>query len=377
MNWIEFPAATFEEWEKKLAKELKDISPENLKKENEEGISIQFLYINQSETTVVSQKASWKIRQDFKIEEKTEIESALKNGVDLIFVKTDKKPEIEGSFLIENNQKIEGQKTVWFPSYENLSSGKWQDLNCNADYYGIHAAIYQDSGGNSIQALAFLFKEAIESPAINFIVQMAIGRNYFLEISKFRALRMLWKKFCPNKNLEIHAISSNYSKTVKDVHNNLIRNTLEAMSAILGTADVVSILPFDLRTKVSDEFSYRMVRNIQHLLREESYLNQVSDPTAGSYYIESLTQSIVNEVITKLDFYQTQSFKLMIQNNIIQDSIEENLNKRKKQLEDKKSILVGVNKFVNALDQTEELQIIKNEPINSEFKTLQTQFITQ
>ncbi|MDR2840873.1 MAG: acyl-CoA mutase large subunit family protein, partial [Paludibacter sp.] len=140
-----------------------------------------------------------------------------------------------------------------------------------------------------------------------------IGGNYFLEIAKFRAARYLWAKiieaykpqctckdctcqqdsgldFCPcAAKMHIHATTSKYNKTIFDAYVNLLRTQTEAMSATLGCVDSLTVKTYDFAYQTSDEFSERIARNQQLLLKEESHFDKIADISAGSYYIETLT----------------------------------------------------------------------------------------
>lgn len=130
--------------------------------------------------------------------------------------------------------------------------------------------------------------------------EVMVGSEYFQEIAKIRALRWLWAQMVGRYNhehatrcpLKIQAVTSQWNLTSYDPHVNLLRATTEAMSAIIGGCESVTVLPFDLSYRESDEFSSHLTRNIQHVLREESALAHVVDPAAGSYYVESLTQQM-------------------------------------------------------------------------------------
>ncbi|MDE6145743.1 MAG: hypothetical protein K2F96_05645 [Muribaculaceae bacterium] len=129
---------------------------------------------------------------------------------------------------------------------------------------------------------------------------MGISTNYFMELAKFRAARMLWAQIVEQYNpaepeackMMAHATTSKYNQTIYDAHVNLLRSQTEAMSAALAGVDSITVTPFDVPFKTPDEFSERIARNQQLLLKEESHLDKVVDPAGGSYYIETLTVSI-------------------------------------------------------------------------------------
>ena len=135
-----------------------------------------------------------------------------------------------------------------------------------------------------------------------------IGISYFIEIAKLRAFKLLWANVLDaqgfnnpsnsgSKNLAptIHAYISPETQ-VEDVHTNKIRATTQAMSAVLGGVNMLTIAPSDALSAESSDFSRRIARNVQHLLQMESYLDKVADPAAGSFYIEKLTNQIAEAV---------------------------------------------------------------------------------
>ena len=131
-----------------------------------------------------------------------------------------------------------------------------------------------------------------------------IGSNYFMEIAKFRAARWLWAEIVGSHGEQYrgeaakiyqHAVTSTWNKTVYDAHVNLLRTQTEAMSASIAGVDSITVQPFDVTYQESDDFSERIARNQQLLLKEESHFDKVIDPAAGSYYVEYLTNSIANE----------------------------------------------------------------------------------
>ena len=128
----------------------------------------------------------------------------------------------------------------------------------------------------------------------------AISGNYFFEIAKFRAARVLWANIVSAYGVEdldamkikVHAVTSTWNQTVYDAYVNMLRGTTEAMSAALAGVDSIEVLPFDHAFRPANEFSNRIARNTQSILKEEAHFDKVEDPGAGSYYIETLTKSI-------------------------------------------------------------------------------------
>ncbi len=184
---------------------------------------------------------------------------------------------------------------------------------------------------------------------------MGISSNYFMELAKFRAGRMLWAEIVKAYGADeecckmaVHAVTSEFNMTIYDAHVNLLRSMTETMSAALAGVDSIETLPFDLVYTNPDEFSERIARNQQHLLRDESHLNKVVDPAGGSYYIETLTSSIAaqawkvfNEVEDKGGFYE------MLKKGEIQAKVNESGVKRHVDVARRKEILLGTNQYPN------------------------------
>lgn len=205
--------------------------------------------------------------------------------------------------------------------------------------------------------------------ALRIKFNMGIGSNYFMEIAKFRAARMLWAEIvkayganpenCDCCKMIVHAVTSQFNMTIYDAHVNLLRSMTESMSAALAGVDSIETLPFDLPYKQPDDFSERIARNQQVLLRDESHLDKVVDPAGGSYYVEVLTASIAeqawklfNEVEDKGGFYA------LLQKGEIQGKVNESGVKRHVDVARRKEILLGTNQYPNvnekALDKIEK-----------------------
>ena len=199
---------------------------------------------------------------------------------------------------------------------------------------------------------------------------MGISSNYFMEIAKFRAGRMLWaeivKAYAPEagncccSKMMVHAKTSEYNQTIYDAHVNMLRSMTETMSAALAGVDSIETLPFDLQYQTPDEFSERIARNQQIMLREESHLNKVVDPAGGSYYVETLTASIA-EVAWKLfnEIIDNGGFLAELEKGNIQKAVNESGAKRHTDVARRKEILLGTNQYPN-INET-ALQKIKNE----------------
>jgi methylmalonyl-CoA mutase len=182
------------------------------------------------------------------------------------------------------------------------------------------------------------------------------GSNYFSEIAKLRAARLLWSVVQKGYNneeggaveMDIHSITTRWNKTVYDPYVNMLRTQTEAMSAILGGADSLTVEPFDIAFRQSDEFSERIARNQQLILKEEAYFDKVADPAAGSYYIENLTALIAeNSWKLFLEIEEAGGFLAALKSGLIQRKLSESAQNRKKDIATRKMTLLGTNQYPN------------------------------
>jgi methylmalonyl-CoA mutase len=236
----------------------------------------------------------------------------------------------------------------------------------------VNGHYFQNTGSTLVQELAYSLASACEylscltdlglavdevAPYIQF--SMAIGPNYFMEIAKLRAARLLWMKMVEqfkanderSSRLYIHATTALWNKSVYDPYVNMLRTTTETMSAILGNADSVTTLPFDASFKESDEISRRIARNQQFVLKEESYLDKVSDPAAGSYYIENLTHSMAQHAWEMFNDIEARGGMLeCIKSGFIQEEIGKSRTQKTQDIASRKMIMLGTNQYPNLLE---------------------------
>jgi methylmalonyl-CoA mutase len=221
--------------------------------------------------------------------------------------------------------------------------------------------------------------------AANIKFNSAIGSNYFMELSKFRAGRLLWAKivesyqpqckcadncdctgeceggFCKCvAKMIVHAETSMWNKTIYDTHANLLRTQTEAMSASLGGVDSMTVLPFDSAYKPSDEFSERMARNQQLLLKEESHFDRIADVSAGSYYIENLTNSMAEQAWKLfVEVEDKGGFMKALEGGFIQSEVKRSADKRRNAIATRRENLLGTNQFPN-FTETKITEVIEN-----------------
>ena len=224
-----------------------------------------------------------------------------------------------------------------------------------------------EAGASAVQEIGYTIADGLEyvksaldrglhiddfAPRLSFF--WGIGMNFFMEIAKIRAARKLWAeeitKFNPQKQssllLRTHCQTSGWSLAAQDPYNNVIRTTIEAMSAILGGTQSLHTNSFDEALGLPTDFSARIARNTQLILAEESRITDVADPLGGSYYVESLTDSLYQEakkILSEID--QLGGMTKAIQQGIPKRRIEESAARRQALIDQKKEIIVGVNKY--------------------------------
>ncbi len=236
------------------------------------------------------------------------------------------------------------------------------------------ARFYHNAGGTIVQELGYALATASEylslltdeglnaDEATNLLhFNFAVGSSYFLEIAKFRAARLLWKNLIeayggdPTQNIYLHGETSRWNKTLYDPYTNMLRTSTEGMSAAIAGCDSLTILPFDQHYRQPDEFSQRIARNQQLILSEENYLDKVTDPSAGSYYIEKLTDDIAQAAWKLFQEVEGEGGLLKaIENGTVQSALEDSQQQRDEAIASRGRIFVGTNQYSNAGDKMGE-----------------------
>jgi len=270
------------------------------------------------------------------------------------------------------NGKFTGQENLVFAGLGELISY----LNTNMPLFKglkIHSSQYHNSGASITQELAYTLAAGvdyldrltetgltIDQISNQMVFSFSIGSNYFMEIAKLRAARMLWaqivKHYQPKNEasmiMNIEVTNSSWNKTIYDPFVNLLRGTVETMAGALGGADAITVRPFDSEYRNPDEFSLRMSRNTQLILKNESYLGRIADPSAGSYYIENLTNSIARESWKLFQSVETEGGLVeSLKSGSVQDTIGETRNSRDMNIALRKDIFLGVNQYPNSTEQ--------------------------
>jgi methylmalonyl-CoA mutase len=197
---------------------------------------------------------------------------------------------------------------------------------------------------------------SIDAVLGNMQLHMASGTNYFFEIAKLRALRLLWAAVVEAyqakpelaASLRIHSSTSSWYQTTLDPYVNMLRTTTEAMSAVNAGCDSLTVTPFDNTYKASDEFSERIARNVSIILKEEAYLDKAIDPAAGSYYLESLTDELAHKAWRLFkDVEERGGFAAAYKSGFILGSITEISRQKFRNVATGREVLVGTNKYPN------------------------------
>ena len=280
-------------------------------------------------------------------------------------------------FLVELSKFIHPNKTfIQLDIIGNLAeNGNWflnlnedfKQLDCilksNKNCISVSADLYQNAGATIVQELAYTLAHANEylnhfgkdiADKIHFT--FSVGSNYFFEIAKLRAFRILWETLLneyDQKNNEVHIFTqpSIRNKTLYDYNVNMLRTTTEYMSAILGGSNTVSSVPYDVMYHKSNEFGERIARNQLLILQQESYLQEAQNFADGTYYIESITHQLAEKAL--LLFKQIEKgggFLKQLKAGIIQKKIAESVAKEEEEFHAKKIILLGTNMQSNKND---------------------------
>lgn len=228
---------------------------------------------------------------------------------------------------------------------------------------------FSHAGATIVQQLAFALATGTEylaaltdrnlsvntiAPKMKFT--LSVGSTYFMEIAKLRAARLLWAKItesylpcCPEKmKMNLHAVTSRWNKTAYDPYVNMLRTTTEAMSATIAGVDSLTVEPFDSILGETSDFSERIARNQQILLKEEAYFDKIIDPAGGSYYIENLTNSIATHAWNLfLEIEEKGGYIAAFKAGFIQKQIKETVQKREMNMAMRKEVLVGINQYPN------------------------------
>ena len=273
--------------------------------------------------------------------------------------------------------------------YHNLTNDHqyFEHVFKHTNTLSIDMELYQNAGANMIQQLAYGLAHLNEylnhfdkqlneddKQSLNIVFNVAVGTNYFFEIAKLRALRLLYKTLADAYDLNakciINACPTKRNKTIYDYNTNMLRTTTECMSAILGGANTITNLPYDAIYHKNNEFADRISRNQLLILKHESYFDKVDNPSDGAYYIESLTSQLADKALALFkDIENNGGFLSQLKEGIIQKKIKESAAKEQSQFDAGSITLLGTNKHPNPQDKMkDDLELypfIKTNPVKT------------
>ena len=321
------------------------------------------------------------------------IVAAEEQGVDQKLLKGTLQNDILKEFMVRNtyiyppNQSMRIVADIIAYSSKNLPAFNSVSIS------GYHML---EAGATCTQELAYTLADGLEyvraaidkgldvdafAPRLSFF--FGIGMNFFMEIAKLRAARLLWselieKEFQPKNPkslmLRTHCQTSGVSLTSQDPYNNIMRTTIEAMAAVLGGTQSLHTNSFDEALALPTPFSAQIARNTQLVLREETGITKVIDPMAGSYYVESLTNSLVSEARKLIEeAEELGGMTKAVQAGVPKLRIEESAAIRQAKIEKREEIIVGVNKYQSDDRAKVDILSIDNDDVrNKQLEKLKT-----
>lgn len=262
----------------------------------------------------------------------------------------------------------------WFQSKEHDFEACGRTMRTLADKLPnvrtitINGSWYHEAGATVVQELAITLAQASEymaqlcskshnadsvASALDF--SLAVGNLYFPEIAKLRALRLLWPAIAEqygadakSVHVHLHSTTSPWTLSVYDAWNNMLRGTSQAMAAVLGGCNSLEVAAYDAAYTTPNDFSQRVARNVQHVLREEAYFGKVADPAGGSRYVESLTQNIAGAALALFQTIEAKGgFLACLQSGFLQEQIATSAASQKEAVENGSLVFLGVNKHPN------------------------------
>lgn len=395
----EFEAVTSKQWKQQIQYELKGADyNETLVWESPEGIKVKpFYHIDETITPfeIPSSDKSFKIIQNIFVHDveksnKRALETLNRGAESIRFTIENESIDIEILFhsipsditiyiklLFLNSDFIKKVQTIRSsaileidPIGQLAKDGNWF-TNLETDFkflneinssLSINSETYQNAGANIVQQLAYTIAHAneyfnrIQNINSAITINVAVGSNYFFEIAKLRALRLLFntltKEYNHTYDCHIIATPTKRNKTLYDYNVNMLRTTTECMSAILGGADGVANLAYDAIYHKDNEFGDRISRNQLLVLKHESYFDKVNNPADGSYYMEELTQQLAEKALNLFkDIENGGGFITQLIEGTIQRKIKESADKEQELFDNGKEVLLGTNKYPNKNDR--------------------------
>ena len=405
----EFSPKTLKEWNEKIISDLKGKDYENLIWESPENIKIAPVYnqesINKLKGDATHHHSNWEIEQTLNNPTNKKSLTCLSSGASALLLKNVTPQNLETvlkgvllqhiqtslqSNTIENSldtfikliekrnldkNSIKGS-LQYDPLMESLKKGsfnadlwsEFKSIQGKVNFLGAYRGVsiqgqeYHNAGATATQELAFTLAQTSEYFAKyeelkpeKIQLSLGVSTNYFFEIAKFRAMRILWSQILKaykkeEITLNLRAETGLRTGTIFDPYVNLLRTTSQCMSAALGGANTINVNSFNAAYKKNDDdFAQRMARNISLILKEESYFNKVNDPSSGSYYIEHLTNELSQNAWKLFQEIEAQGGWIeCVKTNSIQEMIAQNSALQEEALNHEKTQLLGTNLYPNS-----------------------------
>jgi len=403
----EFDKVSSKEWKLKIQADLKGADYQELITRTLEGVDIKPFYHHDSfeafeqlapekfyivqEAAIHDEKIANKIarkaldngvdRFSFRFKESFDIDVLLSNlDYDKILLKADC---LNVDFLALLFKKTKGKAQILVdPVGHFAQSGNWYENQKKdfdkikvlhsifpADYsfIEIDAGVYKNAGASNTQELAYALSQAVEyatyvKPEILSQIQFnfAVGSHFFFEIAKLKALRILWELLVNEYDMSLDAViysrPTMRNKTIFDPYVNMLRTSMEMMSAILGGSNFVANMPYDEVYKKSNAFSERMARNQLIILQEESGFQEALHSTKGNCYVENISKQTAEkalEIFKQIE--KAGGLIAQLHKGKIQEKIAETAEKEQADFDSGKLVLTGINKYVNEEEKVEKI----------------------
>ena len=259
------------------------------------------------------------------------------------------------------------EKGNWFHNLKEDHNQLEQIVSASKNCISVSGDLYQNAGANITQQLAYTLAHANEylnifgvEVASKIHFKFSVGSNYFFEIAKLRAFRILWKSLLKEydaKTTEAHIFTqpSLRNKTLYDYNVNMLRTTSECMSAILGGSNTISNVAYDRIYHKSNEFGERIARNQLLILQQESGFEKAQNFADGAYYITSITNQLAQNALTTFkQIEKSGGFLKQLKNGIIQKKIAESATKEEEKFNHKEIVLLGTNMQINNTDKIKQ-----------------------
>lgn len=409
----EFSASNAAAWKERLSKDLKGITFEDLSVTDRNGINVHPFYTAEDQsrnTQAIFEHKDWVICAAINVEdEKAANKKALNelqngasglcfhinhsvelavllNEIQLQYIYTQFNISSDAvSFVAAWNKFLEAQNlsatdldyTINFDPIAEYVKGNVFDKESAENNFlqifestksiSVDSSIYQNAGANSSYQLACCTAQINEylhwldvSGKINELkkvtLSQATGTDFFEEIAKLRALQIilsnLFQQYNITPTVHLHIETSDTYRSAFDSYSNLLRDTISGMAAVLGGCNSLLIHAFDQSIAEANEFNSRMSRNQQLIMKEESYLHQIADASAGSFYIEKLTEQLAEKAWTSFQKIEKEAGLITsFEKGIIKETIEKQAAQWIQEYKDGERVLIGVNKYVNANDK--------------------------